>query len=106
MRVKAFAIYDSKAAAYSPPFFQNTIATGIRAFGRICSDQESMVCQFPEDYTLFEVGEWDDQTGRMYPLETPRSLGLATEHKARQAEPMAIESLLKAKQPLAEVRSN
>lgn len=64
-------------------FFAPTRGIGIRGFDdAVNSDTE--FAKHLGDYTLFELGEWDDQsaTFNMYP--TPISLGLAQQFKRQQ----------------------
>jgi hypothetical protein len=75
--MKIFSIYDSKADAYATPFFFKRDGEAIRAFTQLANDNNSQVGKFPSDYTLFELGEYDETTGVITPVETPRSLGLA-----------------------------
>lgn len=80
MRVCIFAVYDSKAAVYSQPFFSQSAASGIRAFEHVVNDREHAFGRNPEDYTLFQIGEWDDVAGALIPAApAPVALGLATQ---------------------------
>lgn len=65
MLLKVFSVYDVKAAAYGQPFFMPTSGGAIRSFGDTCLDQNSMLNKHPEDYSLHEIGEFDDVTGRI-----------------------------------------
>lgn len=58
-----YAIHDSKAEAYMQPFFVQAAGVAIREFDKLCNDEKHPVGQHAEDYTLFELGFWDDQTG-------------------------------------------
>lgn len=75
--MKIFSIYDSKAEAYITPFFSPTTATAIRQFEQACNDQNTDFHKFAGDYTLFEIGNFDEFTAK---IDTPQSiinLGLA-----------------------------
>ncbi|AXH74205.1 MAG: nonstructural protein [Microviridae sp.] len=63
MKLTGFSIYDSKAEAFTAPFFQPTPAMGIRTFGELCRDPGSPFSKHPRDFELFKVGEFDDSTG-------------------------------------------
>lgn len=60
---KIYAVYDSKAESYTPPYFQHTEAMALRIFGDTCNDKGHTFGMHPEDYTLFHLGEYDDSTG-------------------------------------------
>lgn len=84
--MKVFTIYDSKVEAFNTPFYQRTTAEALRSFEKACNDPESTMYQFPEDITLFEIGEWDEDEGKLTPYEAKKSLGLATEYKKHQVK--------------------
>lgn len=60
MLLKVFSVYDVKVGAYLPPLFFRSKLEAIRAFSSAVADSQHQFCQHPEDYTLFELGEWDD----------------------------------------------
>lgn len=72
--MKIFSIYDSKAEAYNTPFFSPTVATALRSCEEAVADTSSEFAKYAEDYTLFELGSWDQHQGELLTLEAPRSL--------------------------------
>ena len=64
MVLKTFTIRDSKGEFYSPPFLQKTHGEAERSFKQLVQDQRSQVSKFPEDYDLYYIGEFDDNTGK------------------------------------------
>lgn len=95
---KIFSVYDSKAEVYLPPFFMRTRGEAIRAFTSTSNDPESNISRFPLDFGLVELGEYDELKGRITPHNVPVSLGLASEFKAKAAEPMPLLSSIKNKE--------
>jgi hypothetical protein len=65
MKMLAFSILDAAVAAYGPVFFAPTKGAAIRQFMDICTDQRTAVSRHPADYTLFLVGQFDDQVGEL-----------------------------------------
>lgn len=63
MKLRAFAIRDSKAEAFMRPFFAVTRGIALRSIVDVVSDPNHEMYKHAEDYTLYEVGEFDDQTG-------------------------------------------
>lgn len=64
MKLNIYAVHDNKVKAYGTPFFQITDGQAIRAFqDNVNSTTESQITKHPEDFTLFKLGEYDDQTG-------------------------------------------
>lgn len=74
-----FSIYDCKAEAYMAPQCFHTKGQCIRAFAELANDKSTNVGKYPEDFTLFEVGEYDDSNCGFNLLPTPNSLGKALE---------------------------
>lgn len=77
---KLFTIYDCKAEAYLKPFMYQNKGEAIRAFSDTVNSNDSMLNKHPEDYTLFELGTWDDNTAKYDIYFTPVSLGKALEY--------------------------
>jgi hypothetical protein len=78
--MKIFSIYDAKAQAYIQPFFSPTNGTAIRSFQSACNETNSNFNRYAADYTLFEIGEWEEQHGNITPHDLKKSLGTALEY--------------------------
>lgn len=78
---KIFSIHDSKAEAYLAPFFEATAGTAVRRFETAINDETSPFNKYPGDYTLFEIGEWDEQTATLTNHKTDINLGSAIQYK-------------------------
>lgn len=76
-----YAVYDSKAKCFANPFFMVNDATAVRALAAAANDPSTEVCRFPEDFTLFLLGSFDDSTGVVTPLPQAKSLGMAANWK-------------------------
>lgn len=63
MRLLGFSLYDTKTGTYSVPFFMNHQASAIRAVIDLASDLNTTVGRHPADYSLCQVGAFDDATG-------------------------------------------
>lgn len=63
MIMKVFSIYDGKGKCYGLPFFMAQVGVAARAFGDLVNDDQSAVCKHPADYTLYQVGVFDDESG-------------------------------------------
>lgn len=72
MELKIYSIRDSKAEIYNTPFFQKTHGEAERNFMQLVNDDKSTVGKFPEDFDLYYLGTYDDQTGKLSALETPQ----------------------------------
>ena len=85
MQFKMISVYDAKAAVYSPPICVPTLGIAERSFTDEVNNPQSQYNKHPEDYTLFHVGDYDDNTGKTVNLETPYSLGVALVFKKTDA---------------------
>lgn len=85
MLLKIFSVYDSKVGAFMTPFFSRTNGEALRAFTEAANSSDHNFCKYAEDYTLFELGAWDDAKASFVLKETPVSLGLAIEFVRKEA---------------------
>jgi len=69
------ALFDSAAEAYLRPFFSPSRGEAVRSFGDLIADKSHPVGQHPADYSLFVLGEFNQQTGVLTVYPAPLSLG-------------------------------
>ena len=79
MKTKMFTVYDVKANAYLPPFHMQSVGEAHRSFEDTCNTPDHPFNKHPTDYTLFEVGTFDDNNCKIEMLETPHPIALAIE---------------------------
>lgn len=77
MSLTQFSVYDSKAELFATPFSSSNTATGIRMFESACNQKDQPFHAHGGDYTLFEIGVFDQDSGKLISHETPLNLGLA-----------------------------
>lgn len=83
---KVYTVYDSKAEAYLRPFFARSRGEALRMFEDTVNDPNSMFLRHASDFTLFEIGEWDDVDGGFSVYEAKVSLGVALEFVRNQEQ--------------------
>lgn len=71
MKLILFAIRDTKAENYGPPFGKYARGEAERDFVQMTNDKNTKVHAFPEDFDLYEVGAMDQETGKITGLDTP-----------------------------------
>lgn len=81
MILKVYAVYDVGVSAFRMPHFARAKGEAIRNFMSACNDRNTDLFASPKDFTLFEIGEYDDQTGRFENYQAPVPLGAALEFK-------------------------
>lgn len=79
MLLKVYSVYDSKVGAYLPPIYFRSKGEAIRSFSTAAQDAKHDFGKYGEDYTLFELGEWDDNNGKFNSHLTPIPVGKAIE---------------------------
>ncbi len=79
MQHQMFVVYDSKANAYMQPWFLTQQAMAQRAFSDCVNDPDHNFGRHPEDYTLFNIGEFNDQTAQVQ-WQPPKSCGNGLEY--------------------------
>ncbi len=60
MKHRMFSFFDVKAQAYLPPFCLPETAMAVRVFGDCVNSSDHAFGRHPGDYTLFELGSFDD----------------------------------------------
>ena len=92
--LRIYAVYDVKAKAYAQPFFMKETGQAIRGFKQVVNDPQTEIYKNPEDFSLFQLGEYDEETGGISPLTSPVSLAHALQ--MRDHTPEAISQGLQA----------
>lgn len=70
MELQVIATRDIVANVYSPPMFIPHIGQAIRSFGDECQRKErgNPLGEHPEDFELWHLGTYDDNTGVITPF--------------------------------------
>lgn len=76
---KIFSIYDTKAETYSAPFTKLTVGLAVRDFTDAANNADNMIGKYPHDYALFEIGTFDETSGKIENYSANINLGLAVE---------------------------
>lgn len=74
MMLHAFALLDTKTGHFNVPFFFPHPGMAVRAVIDLAGDSNTTVGRHPADFTLCQVGAFDDQAGVFLPA-TPQQLG-------------------------------
>jgi len=73
-KVSVFSIYDRAASVYGTPFYSHNKQTAMRSVSAEVNRQDptSTLSTSPSDFDLFELGEFDQDTGRFTTFENPQ----------------------------------
>lgn len=86
MQHRIYTVYDAKAEAYLLPYYAKTIGLAIRSFEAAVADPNHDFGKYREDYTLFELGFYDDEKAEFEMLEAPRPVMGALEVRLAEVE--------------------
>ena len=78
MRYKICTIRDRAADVYGQPVFVSSLGAALRSFGDEINNKESVLSKHPDDYDLYELGEFDDNSGLFY-CNDPRMIAVGKE---------------------------
>lgn len=82
MKFRIFAVRDIATDQYANPMFFMTKGQAIRAFTDEVNrdDKDNMLAKHPTDFELYELGEYDGDTG-LFETNTPKQVVTAKEVK-------------------------
>lgn len=81
MTLKIYTIYDAKSMTYETPICWRARGEAIRWYQDLINDPKSKLYHHPEDYDLFELGDYDQLKATLTPYKSSVPLGKATEFK-------------------------
>ena len=69
---KMYSIYDQKAGVFNNPFYKTTHGEAERDFTTAVNDEKTTLNQYPTDFDLYYLGDYNDQDGKFTTLDTPQ----------------------------------
>lgn len=79
--MKIFSIYDCKAEAYLAPFIMKSKGEVIRALTGLVDDPQHNFSKYASDFTLFELGSWDESNAKYSLHSAPQCVCVLLELK-------------------------
>lgn len=82
MRYKVLAIRDRAADTFSQPMFFASLGSGVRAFGDEVKrvHENNNLNKHPEDFDLFHLADYDDDTGTFEGLSRPVQVAIGKDY--------------------------
>ena len=65
MRLNVYTIFDTASGAYMRPFFAMSDGEALRGFKDISLDADHAIGKHPEDYSLWRIGTFNDNTAKI-----------------------------------------
>lgn len=81
--MKIISVKDMKAKLFLQPTFQRSVHDATRSFEVIVNEPDNMISKFPDDFRLYQIGEFDQDSGVITETNPPLDLGAASEFKKR-----------------------
>lgn len=78
MRLFLYAVFDSASGVYDRPWCALSDGAALRSFTDIACDADHAIGKHPEHYSLFRLGDFDDNTAEISP-EDAKCIGKAHE---------------------------
>lgn len=75
MLLNAIAVRDSKTALFDRPFFVRHTGDALREWDIVRKDPNTKFGKNPEDFQIFQIGTYDDETGKMETIQPHIHLG-------------------------------
>jgi len=75
MITNLYVVLDKLAGVYGSPFVMQNDSIALRDFGFACRQPESSLSRHPEDYSLWCIATFDDNSAQIEPLEKMRHVG-------------------------------
>lgn len=79
MILKIYTIFDRKAVAHHQPFYARSDAEAMRMIMESMHGGQSKLSQWPDDYHLYGLGKFDDQTGEIVGCDHPEPVASVKE---------------------------
>lgn len=74
MTYGVYAIYDSAAHVFTAPTIDISDASAVRSFQQAIANSGSVMNFKPDDFSLYQVGTFDVETGELEPFTPPSRL--------------------------------
>lgn len=95
MKLNVYSIHDAAAGSFLRPMFMHADGQATRAFMDEVNKKDSLMYAHPDQFTLFRIGEFDDNSGAMTPCH-PVSLGNGATYKEMEDNKIDVAVVLKA----------
>ncbi|QXP08070.1 MAG: nonstructural protein [Arizlama microvirus] len=74
MEMKIFSLRDIKIGRYHMPFLHHSENEAVRAVMLAMMGEKGELCNFPEDFELYQLGTFEEVIGQIKPFDGPKFL--------------------------------
>lgn len=68
MKLNVYSVHDRKAAVFARPFIAPNDGMALRSYAAAKMDPTTELSKFPEDFALYRLGSFDDESGELSPV--------------------------------------
>jgi len=86
MKKVIMCLRDRAAQAFIQPFTTPRVELAVRSLQNTLASQKTEMNQFPDDYELYELGTFDDNSGEFEVLPRPKLITTAREQMPKAYE--------------------
>lgn len=86
MQLQVFSLFDSKAKAYTQPYFMPQKGQALRSLDGIVNNPQTEVYKYPDDFKLYKLADYDNLSGKFIPLQEPEFIANAVEFKKEETQ--------------------
>ncbi len=79
MKLLAFTVYDEKAECFGHPFFVSAMGIATRYMAEWVNNENSMMGKHPEDFTMYQIGFWNDSEAKFENFGQPKFICKGTD---------------------------
>lgn len=71
---QVFSLFDKTSLSYNLPMFYTSQGEAMRGFLDIIEDTRTIVHRHPEDFSLYLIGSFDENSGLVDSLQEPKQV--------------------------------
>ena len=86
MKLEIYSIYDFASKTYNAPYYQKTDEAALQHFVSLTNDENSLISKFPDQFALFNIGIFNDESGFIETYDQPKRLGLAKDFLSKDVQ--------------------
>lgn len=85
MKLFVLTVRDRSADCFGQPSYHTSIGAAVRSFGDEIKrkDDNNVMYRHPEDFDLYQIGVYDDNTGFIECLPQPKQVAVGKDYKER-----------------------
>lgn len=81
---KVFTVKDTKGGMFLAPMLTRSYGEAERTFKQATANPDSLISKYPEDYDLYYLGEFDDESGHFALKPAPEHVVNASQVAIRE----------------------